>query len=63
MKAQTVWEYRYEYLKTRTDDVDIEVMLNDLGSQGWELVTVVFGSGSIPSDATIHGYFFKRPRL
>jgi hypothetical protein len=63
MKAQTVWEYTYVYFKTRTDDLQIEVMLNDMGSRGWELVSVVFGTGSMPSDAMIHGYFFKRPRL
>ncbi len=56
------WEYNYVYLKTNTNDSNrIHSMQNDLGSQGWELVSVIeAGEGH---QAKIHSYIFKRPRL
>ncbi|MHA1552741.1 MAG: DUF4177 domain-containing protein [Candidatus Heimdallarchaeaceae archaeon] len=63
MKAQTIWEYKYVYMKSKTDSADIEGMLNDMGSQGWELTSVIGGSGDDPFYAQIHSYIFKRPKL
>ncbi len=60
MKARTYWEYRYVYFKTDTDDGRIESMLNDLGSEGWELVNVVYAGD--PIRAKLHSYVFKRPK-
>ena len=62
MKQQTYWEYKYVYMKTNTNDVGkIEEMLNDLGNQGWELVSVV--ETGERHFAQIHGYVLKRPKL
>ena len=33
------------------------------GNQGWELVQVVWGTSDTSSDAAIHCYYFKRPKL
>ena len=63
MKARTMWEYKYIYMKTRTDDMSIEMMLNELGGDGWELVSVFGGTDNTSSNATIHSYVFKRPRI
>jgi len=38
-------------------------MLNDLGSQGWELVSMIGRTGEVPDNAKIHGYILKRTRL
>ena len=55
------WEYRYVYLKTETRaEYEINNMLNEMGSQGWELMKVVIGTGESSGNATIHGYYFKR---
>ena len=47
---------KWEYLELRDDAVDeiISRVLNDLGEDGWELVTVV-------SYDEFSCYFFKRP--
>ena len=58
MKAQTLWEYKFIYKKTRTDESQMESFLNDLGEQGWELVSVIFRLGIF-----MLGYIFKRPKL
>ena len=63
MKAQTMCEYNYIYMKTRTDDTRIESMFNELGSQGWELVSVIGGVEDDATSARIHSYIFKRPKL
>ena len=60
MKAITTWEYRYVYFKTDTDDREIEQMLNEMGYDGWELVSIVFAGDAVR--AKMHSYVFKRPR-
>ncbi len=62
MSKPIYWEYRYVYMKTNTNDVRrIEQMLNDMGTQGWELASAIeAGEGH---SAKIHSYFFKRLRL
>ncbi len=52
----TKWEYRLYGMTSKTR-VDNEAELNELGKQGWELVSV-----ENPSDQTDHWcLFFKRP--
>ncbi|MHA2170522.1 MAG: DUF4177 domain-containing protein [Candidatus Kariarchaeaceae archaeon] len=58
----TNWEYHYVYMKTNTNDSErIQAMLNDLGNQGWELVSVI--EAGERRFCEIHSYIFKRPRL
>jgi hypothetical protein len=47
------WEYK---VKTCDEMVPIENWLNELGSQGWEMVTISLLNGAMP-----YVYFFKRP--
>ena len=57
----TLWEYRYIYLKSSTNSDQIELMLDEMGSDGWELINVISAGGGLGRDAVIHSYIFKRP--
>ncbi len=54
------WEYKYIYDRTDTNNKGIERKLNEIGKQGWELVSVIFGTGQHQDRAKVHSYIFKR---
>ncbi len=55
------WQYKYIYFKSNTNNNRIEVMLNQMGYDGWELVQVISAGGSDGTSAKIHSFIFKRP--
>lgn len=52
------WEYKVEVYGVRASQ-DMQVYLNELGSQGWEIVHVEFVS--FASGHSTFNYIFKRP--
>ena len=58
MKAQTMWEYKIINEKSKINEKKMESILNDLGEQGWELVSVFLKSGFL-----VYSYYLKRPKL
>jgi ribosomal protein L40E len=53
------WEYKTVYAKTLTNDKGIEPMLNRLGAEGWELVSVIWQTGHLTTTMP-HLYILKR---
>ena len=59
------WEYKSLTHKGIDDEVDIELDLNSLGNEGWELVDVVvhfYKSNVNPKrELQMQTFYFKRP--
>lgn len=54
--VKTAWEYKSEWIDTgRVDRGEVMVTLDQHGADGWELLTIEAGEG------TIRYYYFKRP--
>jgi len=51
------WEYTYDCLQVGSDDVLAH--LNQMGSQGWELVSA---TTHLSSGIVNYTFFFKRPK-
>jgi len=56
IQAQQKWEYQ---CLTRKSETYLNKELNELGQQGWELASVIFGKDTKGSEAWIA--FLKRP--
>ena len=57
--SKTRWEYEHAYSEV-DDDAELDQVLKDRGSQGWELVSVVEQADEDNGDRHLH-MFFKRP--
>ena len=57
MEVPTKWEYRVEEIDLVAIP-DVESFLNDIGGEGWELVSVSLSVGGVTSHNIA---FFKRP--
>jgi len=59
------WEYKSLIHKGTDDEIDIELDLNSLGNEGWELVDVVvhfYKSNVNPKrELQMQTFYFKRP--
>jgi hypothetical protein len=53
------WEYRLVSVDPREEDLPAETALNELGAQGWMLVSVLAQSQS-ERDFRIHYYFVRQ---
>lgn len=58
MKSQIIWEYKIVPIRKHHSERKVESILNELGEQGWELVTVFIRSGFL-----VDTYYLKRPKL
>jgi hypothetical protein len=58
MKAQTQWEYKVVSIRKYITERKVESIMNDLGEQGWEMVSIFVRSGFM-----VDTYYFKRPKL
>ena len=60
------WEYKSLIHKGIDDEVDIELDLNSLGNEGWELVDVVVNTYKTnvnpKRELQMQTFYFKRPR-
>jgi hypothetical protein len=54
------FEYKYVTGKWKTNNDDLEKVLNQYGNQGWEYCNMVIGTGVNEDRAKVHGIIFKR---
>ena len=59
-KTMIKWEYKTEYINEYSLTEKQEKTLNDLGKEGWEMISLIKSSGG-PTNRSYFQAFFKRP--